>query len=390
MPRGQGHYDVVVVGAGVTGLSTIYHLQELGVQSIALASNEASQQKASTSAAGMLTGGQIDNFTRIHQRHGADIARDVWRFGDTAFDRVKSFCELQGIPHGTGGRLRLITSEHELIEAKVAVQQLKAAAFPASLVVQPNCKELLGPCQTEILGIQYDGPKGGWLNSSLLLSRLKQLASSTSHLGPVRSIGMQGDVVVLNTESDGVITCEIVVLACHLGIRMLVPEIADVLVPVADQWMELTIPEGIPEGFQHQSFSANHANIWGVFLSDQKVEIGGAGFLRFLGGKGAEEAAIDPKVTNFLIHFLQQNLGFTSRSTFSSNHAGLDIRPCDELPLIGPMFGNGRVLIATGYMGAGLTLGFQAGACLSQLITDGVCNSLPRCFWPERHRTLEL
>ena len=60
----------------------------------------------------------------------------------------------------------------------------------------------------------------------------------------------------------------------------------------------------------------------------------------------------------------------------------------DEGKLIGPMFGQPNILLATGFMGDGLSLGFLAGKCLSELILEGQSTSLPRFLWPERLRSL--
>jgi glycine/D-amino acid oxidase-like deaminating enzyme len=54
------------------------------------------------------------------------------------------------------------------------------------------------------------------------------------------------------------------------------------------------------------------------------------------------------------------------------------------------MFGEGRILVATGFMGQGLTQGFFAGRCLAELVAHGAAAALPRRLWPERLRSLEL
>jgi glycine/D-amino acid oxidase-like deaminating enzyme len=69
--------------------------------------------------------------------------------------------------------------------------------------------------------------------------------------------------------------------------------------------------------------------------------------------------------------------------------AGLDCRPCDELPIIGPMFGESRILVGTGYMGLGLSWGFLAGKCLANLVAKGKSPMLPSRLTPARLRSLE-
>ena len=55
---------------------------------------------------------------------------------------------------------------------------------------------------------------------------------------------------------------------------------------------------------------------------------------------------------------------------------------------LGPMFSSPQILLATGYMGQGLSFGFLAGKCLSELVLKGESKVLPRYFWPERFRYL--
>ena len=76
--------------------------------------------------------------------------------------------------------------------------------------------------------------------------------------------------------------------------------------------------------------------------------------------------------------------------TLKSVHSALGIRPCDELPIIGPMFGDSRILLSTGYMGSGLAMGFGGGKAVSELILSGRCHWLPYGLHPQRLRTLEL
>ena len=74
-------FDVVVIGTGIVGLSTAYHLQRLGVHRLALA-GPGPQASASSQAAGFISGGQPDNFTRVSQAHTLERAAALWRFGE--------------------------------------------------------------------------------------------------------------------------------------------------------------------------------------------------------------------------------------------------------------------------------------------------------------------
>ena len=161
------------------------------------------------------------------------------------------------------------------------------------------------------------------------------------------------------------------------------------IVAVADQWTEFQLTDSLPPAWRNVTFTANHANEWGVAGETNSLRLGGGRYLRPLAGNEALKSETLAKIMVHLSQQLNQTLTFGRDAVPLTSSSAMDIRPCDELPIIGPMFGNGRILLGTGYMGAGLALGFFAGRCLADLITLGHCDALPRSVWPERLRTLE-
>ncbi|RZA14816.1 MAG: FAD-binding oxidoreductase, partial [Proteobacteria bacterium] len=80
------HYDIAIIGAGITGLSAAYHLSEAGHR-ICL-SEDGSEDSTTEVSAQMISGGFIDNYTRISQRHGAEFAQQAWTYSNHAFDET--------------------------------------------------------------------------------------------------------------------------------------------------------------------------------------------------------------------------------------------------------------------------------------------------------------
>ncbi len=374
--------DIVVVGQGITGLSAVFHLQQLGVRKVALVGGTGVPSSGQT--AGAIAGGQGDNFTRVSHAHGADFARDLWRFGDLGFDALTAFVKTEGLPLALKERVRLITSEPELVEAKKAVAELKAAGLDGELRER---KDL--PLTPRVLAVQSDGTRGGFVNAAAVLKCLESKLR-VPRLAPVAALTAGPSGVRLDLADGQQVQAELVVVAAHLGTKALIPELADVLVSYADQWSEIRLAVGQSAvGLKGLSFSANHTYEWGVITSATTLRVGGGRYLRPLAGIEAAEATVEAKITKHLLDQLAKTFPFAAGAEALTSSGLLDIRPCDELPVIGPMYGSGRLLVATGYMGSGLTLGFQAGKCLAELIQNGKSESLPRRLWPERLRTLE-
>ncbi len=383
-------FDVVVIGQGISGLSVLYHLKALDVHRVALASEGAPSPTVGRGA-GLLIGGQVDNFTRVSHAHGAEFAASLWRFGDAGFDLVMRYAESKNLKVARKRRLRLITSEPELVEARLAAEQLQGFGFSTRLLEGRAAAEA-GVGQdvgARVIAVQDDGDRGAALEGVALLAHLARDVKAP-RLGAVRQLTPAGNSMLVEFVDGSSVQAEIVVVAAHLGTKVLVPNLADALVSYADQWSEVRLAKGatVPE-LEGVVFSANQTYEWGVFTSDRTLRLGGGRYLRPMAGIEATTATAEPRITAHLLEQLAKTFPFAGGAEALTTTGFLDIRPCDELPVIGPMYGSGRILVAAGYMGSGLTMGFIAGKCIAELIKHGRSDTLPRRLWPERLRSLE-
>jgi len=398
--------DVVVIGRGITGLSSAWHLAELfqrrGTERtprIVLVGPSA-DSSASIRCAGAIAGGQFDNYSRVSHAHGSDFAVDFWRFGDRAFDAVVGWAKTHGVPCKTQRRVRLATSPAELKEMEIAVAGLSAAGFASRLVeVAEWLRHGGGPVGSRVVAVQDDGRRGGWIDPRILITELErgvQRMGSPVTLSYSIAIKVETgtDHVLVELADGSTIRSEIVVLGAHLAIGELVPDLKAALVSVADQWHACRMIEqaqpGNPWCIPGTFWSANNGYEWGLAKQGGRGILGGGRYLRKWAGIEATTAINELKIQEHLERNAAQLLsGVDCRVEPKSGAADLDCRPCDELPIIGPTSGTGRVIVATGYMGAGLTQGFLAGQCIAELIATGKSDALPRRLWPERLRTLE-
>jgi glycine/D-amino acid oxidase-like deaminating enzyme len=403
-------FDVVVIGGGVAGLGALCHLRRFGVDRLALSHDGLTAVSASPAApaaaapaipsaselaAGLALGGQVDNYTRVSHAHGAAFGAELWGFGDLAFDALAAYCRAEGVTFRRGRRVRLITSDPELAEARQAAEQLAAAGFPSRLA-EPR-SDPLGPLLLpRVLAVQDDGERAAWVDPRQLLAALAKTTAAAPRLPATVRIDAGPTELTLQLSDGSRVHCEVAIVAAHLGTRALVPDLAPALVSVADQWSEVELAGPLPPAVGEACFSANHTYEWGALRAAPKEDgraastmaLGGGRYLRRLAGIEAEVATTEGKITAHLLGQLAKTFTFGAGARAGATKASLDIRPCDELPIIGPMFGEGRILVATGFMGSGLTQGFFAGACLAELVQHGRADRLPRLLWPERLRTL--
>ena len=74
-------YDAVIVGAGISGLSTAYWLnKEDPSLKIAIVEKNRLCFGASGRNAGFITCGSVEHFNRMIAKHGMDEAIEIWKF----------------------------------------------------------------------------------------------------------------------------------------------------------------------------------------------------------------------------------------------------------------------------------------------------------------------
>lgn len=386
--RPSEKFDIVVVGNGLTAWSCLYHLRSLGVRQLAVAAAEL--RPSSLQAPGLITGGVWDNYTRISQAHGTESARILWNFGNQAWRSCHLLAVAAHAATPAAPRLRLITSASELEEALLATQQLQAAGYKAKIYRREDALPWWQGLGERVIALQHDGEQAAWIDTQRVMERLRLDSGTIPRIGKI--VGYERDKrrggLVLYPESGRPVHCELAVFAAHTGIRQLLGDLADVLVTAADQWANVDWHEA-PHAWQQPGlvWSAHHGHEWGV-ISPHGHRVGGLRYLRPLGGFEANEAVLLDQVSKQQQALLQQTWPGLKRSNLEQPQGVLDIRPCDELPLIGPMFGDDRILVATGFMGYGLSWAFKAGQCVAELAVRGQAPDLPRILWPERLRTL--
>lgn len=77
-------YDIVIIGAGIAGLSTAYWIEKTQPQlKIALIDKQFIAAGASGKNAGFVTCGSAEHFHKLQQQFGLDKAVEIWKFSET-------------------------------------------------------------------------------------------------------------------------------------------------------------------------------------------------------------------------------------------------------------------------------------------------------------------
>lgn len=374
--------DVIILGAGISGLSVAYHLSTLGINSIQVLGERSGQ---SFQIPGYAVGGQLDNFTRFSHAYGTDFATAMWRFANDGLQNLKVFCNDNKIAYHQGDFMRIAATPAEMTELKKAVEQMSAAGLNPKLRVDAS------EWSKQVLGVQIEASNAICLQPNALLENLQNRKVQHDATTAVRFDKVDGKIAV-KAKNGKSYQAEFLVLANHLSASTLLPGLREVLISYADQWFEVELQQ--VKGLEHipvgSYFSAQHGYYWGVRSAPNKMCLGGARFLRQYAGIGASESRFVSKAEIATIEKFKSLIASNGFDVIKVDRRTglLGCRPCDELPLIGPLPSADRVLISTGFMGSGITWAFQGARVIAELIANGQSTMMPRQLWPERLRSL--
>lgn len=202
--------DVVVVGGGVTGITTAWLLKEQGVKVALIEKNRlACADTAHTTA--HLTYVTDARLRQIARSFGRDAAKGFWEAGRAAINEIERLvgetredCEFRRIPgylHAAG-----LKPAQETVELQAELELAQAYGFPATMVARPpTCSGpgVLFPDQAKFHPRRY------------LAALARQIAGSGSHVfehTPFEETDESPFVVKANGQR---IRCEYLVLATH-------------------------------------------------------------------------------------------------------------------------------------------------------------------------------
>ena len=378
--RGRTMIDVTIIGAGITGASAAFHLQKRGITNISHISRGTPKISGLRSRPIPALGGMADNITRIEAARGGEVADAVWRFGDRALAALTTHCREWGVTLATGDHIRAATAPMESRELAIAIDSLQRKGAP----VRKGMLHDVAPGASLDYPTQIESGKSAAIAGEGLLHSLMGKVSP----GDVsRIVPEHGHVTIWIDDKS--FQSQFVILAAHQNIAAIFPEARDWLVPYADEvhWVRGKFhPPSFPVG---STLTWNFGYNGLTRLNDDLYALRGARFLRRDGGVGQTVAILQEGVLPKLLNDVEMFFPGLVDPKPEGSLPFVEIRPCDELPLIGPAPGTERVLLATGYMGHGFSLGFLAGKCLADLVLNGMSSDLPEIFLPRRLRTMD-
>lgn len=365
-------YDVLVVGAGITGMSTALKLQERGRSCVVVEANHIGFGTTSGTSAHLNT--VLDTpYAEIIDKHGLEKAKLVVQSAREAIaiiqdnvDRYHIDCDFER----SDGYMYAVDEkeERELLKIEDAIKQVGVHCVPAEKIPVPRAFSyaIKFAEQGHFHPTRYLGG---------LLEAFVSLGGKIQEQVVVQAVKEEGDNLLVETSSGTSFTVDEVVYATHT--------------PPGIQLMNFRLAP-YRSYLQVWKLSDDADNMKDV-VYDMKdpfhylrtVKSGQQRYL-MVGGQDHKTAAQNNEKLNFL------ELEAYVRATYSVNEkiyqwSSQYYESQDSLPFIGqyPGFGNDHVYLATGFGGNGMIFGSLSAQIITDLIVNGD-NKYQNLYSPSR------
>ena len=384
--RGQITADVVVVGAGITGVALALWLSRAGVRPVVLEAREIAAG-ASGRNGGFLLGGTAEAYGAARERYGGERARRIWGYsaGNNAV-AVELAGELQERGIATGfarnGSLRVALSEAELEEIRRSVALLAEDGWKAELLDRADLPQRL---RGAYLGASYH-PLDAEIQPARFVRGIAALAIEAGARfydhSPVMAIAADTNSVQITTP-EGAVTAATLALATNAwlgesGALLDADWLSHVIAPTRGQMLTtapvtnlgLSCPCYADEGYQY----------WRQ-LPDGRLVVGGWRNHAMASEVGLDETP-NETIQPHLERFVRETLDLPD-ARIEHRWAGIMAFSADGLPLVGKAPDHERIYLAGGYTGHGNAYAISAARVLTALI-QGEAHPDAELFDPAR------
>ncbi len=362
---GEKNYDVVIVGAGISGLSSAYWInQEDPSLKVAIIEKSRVGFGASGRNAGFITCGSVEHFNRMINKHGLEQATAIWKFSETNLHLLKEHIIEDGgaeLEFEHNGAYSLAAQPNEFEELKSVAATMNKLKIQTEIFTADEIRERVGP-QGFVGGIKYVDDAS--VNPVKLLNKLRLRVKADIFEG-VEAYKIEQNssgTRILKTDA-GDFEAPMILMNLNGFSSNLHPWFKDKIYATRAQCLMFEPVKRFMDGPCYANFYLDYFRQ----LPTGQLLIGGFRQIEKETEVGYSEHITEP-IQNALHEFVVKHLPQYTNAKVTHRWGGIMGFARDGEPMIGSIPDDQQIFFAGGYTGHGMGLAFHTGKQLVNLI----------------------
>lgn len=349
-------YDAVIVGAGISGLSTAYWLQKEDPSlKIAIVEKSRLAYGASGRNAGFITCGSVEHFNRMINKHGLEQATEIWRYAQENLRLLKEEIiqdEAASVGFEQNGAYSLAAQDNEFTELKKVSEIMGQLGIRTQILSPDDLVKNVG-AHAFTGGIKYLDDAS--VNPVALVNKIRSKINADLYEG-VEAFEIEnpgGGTRILKTD-NGDFEAAMILLNLNGYSATLHPWFKDKIFPTRGQCLMM---ERVPR-FMDAPCYANFYLDYFRQLPSGELLIGGFRQLERETEVGFSDQ-ISEGIQNALHSFVVKHLPQFKDAKITHRWSGVMGFASDGEPMVGAIPGDEQVFFAGGYTCHGIGLAFH-------------------------------
>ncbi len=358
-------FDVLIVGAGVAGLSTAYWLEKNNPTiKIAILDRGQVGMGASGRNAGFVTCGSAEHFQKLEKQFGLNKAAEIWHFSDR--NRELLLSEIIDPDNGSvdfspTGSCTVAASAADWSRYQALAQTMQSAGIDVELIDKNALAKNYG-VRNFLGGIQYK--KDGVIHPIKLLKKIKAKLKNTQFLmnAEIQNYSQNAGSWTVKTQQN-TLTADRVIFCLNGYAPDLVPELKNLIKPQRGQ---IIVTEPMQKFVQGPCYLTKHLCYFRQ-LPNGELLVGGFRNHDLL-AENTSEDSITEKIQTALTEFTEDYFKDTKNVKINYRWSGLMGFSPDGQMILGELPDKKNIFIMAGCSGHGMGLSFHAAKVLVEAI----------------------
>lgn len=359
-------YDAVIVGAGISGLSTAYWLQQEDPSlKIAIVEKTRVAFGASGRNAGFITCGSVEHFNRMINKHGLEGATDIWRFAQENLRLLKEHiiqdtgAEL-GFEHN--GAYSLAAQDNEFVELQGVAKIMNGLNIRTEVISADQIPARVG-ARNFCGGIKYLDDAS--VNPVALVNRMASKLKGVDIFESVEAVGIEetADGTRILKTDKGDFEAPMILLNLNGYSAQIHPWFADKIYATRGQCLMMAPVKRFMDAPCYANFYLDYFRQ----LPSGELLIGGFRQVEKETEVGTSDH-ITESIQKALHEFVMKHLPQYENAKVTHRWSGVMGFAKDGEPMVGSLPNDPQVFFAGGYTAHGIGLSFHTGKRLVDMI----------------------